>query len=88
MNSFSVVSAAERLRERDRLRRMLRFAGPAGYAVVLTVFVYREGMPLSRDRLLMWILLGLLASSLTNIARVDAWRRPRVASVRVRALGI
>jgi membrane-associated phospholipid phosphatase len=67
VNSFSVVSAAERLSERDRLRRALRFAGPASYVVVLTVIVYREGIPLSRERLLMWILLGLLAFSLTNI---------------------
>ena len=67
MNGFSVIAAAERLGERDRLRRILRFAGPAAYAVVLAVVIYREGIPLSRERLLMWILLGLLAFSLTNI---------------------
>ena len=67
VNGFSVVAAAERLSERGRLRRTLRFAGPVAYAVVLTVVIYREGIPLSRERLFMWILLGLLAFSLTNV---------------------
>ena len=66
MNTLS-VARAKRLGGRERLRRTLSWGGPAVYLVVLTVFVLREGVPLSRDRLLMWILLGLLAFSLTNV---------------------
>ncbi len=58
---------AERLRERDRLRHTLRWAVPVVYGIALTVALLREGVPLSRDRLLMWILLGLLAFSLTDV---------------------
>ncbi|HEY7563098.1 MAG TPA: phosphatase PAP2 family protein [Gaiellaceae bacterium] len=58
---------AERLRERDRLRHALRWAGPVVYGIALTVVLLRDGIPLSRDRLLMWILLGLLAFSLTDV---------------------
>ena len=76
MNTFS-VARAERLGGRERLRRTLSWGGPAVYLVVLTVFVLREGVPLSRERLLMWILLGLLAFSLTN---VRAWSRGVVSS--------
>ena len=67
MNSFSVATAAGRLRERERLWRTLSWAGPAVYGAVLAASLLREGVPLSRDRLLMWILLGLLAFSLTNL---------------------
>ncbi len=67
MNATSIAVAAERLRQRDRLRVALTWAGPAVYALVLCAVVYRDGVPLSRDRLLMWILLGLLAFSLTNV---------------------
>lgn len=63
---------AEHLPERDRLRRTLRWLGPVVYGVALTVVLLREGVPLSRDRLFMWILLGLLAFSLTN---VRGWMR-------------
>ena len=72
MNSFSVATAAGRLRERERLWRTLSWAGPAVYGAVLAASLLREGVPLSRDRLLMWILLGLLAFSLTNLR---AWIR-------------
>jgi PAP2 superfamily len=71
VNTFS-VARAEQLVGRERLRRTLSWGGPVVYLVVLTVFVLREGVPLSRDRLLMWILLGLLAFSLTNLR---AWIR-------------
>lgn len=57
----------EHLPERDRLRHVLRWLGPIVYGVALTVVLLREGIPLSRDRLFMWILLGLLAFSLTNV---------------------
>jgi hypothetical protein len=55
------------LAERAGRRRALVWAPPAVYAVVLGVVLWREGLPLSRDRLLMWILLGLLALSITNV---------------------
>jgi hypothetical protein len=66
MNSSSVASAAERLCKGGRLRA-LGWAGPAAYGVVLTVLVMSGGMPLSRGRLFICILLGLLAFSLTNV---------------------
>ena len=66
MNSSSVASAAESPCEGGRLRP-LSWAGPAVYGVALTVLVISEGVPLSRGRLFIWILLGLLAFSLTNV---------------------
>jgi PAP2 superfamily len=67
VNGISVASATERLGGRERLQRGVRLVGPALYATALGVLVYAEGVPLSRDRLLLWILLGLLAFSLTNV---------------------
>jgi PAP2 superfamily len=65
VNGSSVASAAER-RCKGRLPT-LGWAGPAAYGVVLTVLVISEGVQLSRSRLFIWILLGLLAFSLTNV---------------------
>jgi hypothetical protein len=45
----------------------VRWAAPTLYAVALVGFVYREGIPVARDRLLVWIVLGLLALSTTNL---------------------
>jgi membrane-associated phospholipid phosphatase len=67
VNGSPVALAAERLREPHRLRRALSWAGPAVYGVLLLVVVITEGVPLSRSRLLIWIVLGLLAFSLTNV---------------------
>ena len=64
--------AAERLREPGRLRRTLSLVGPAVYGVLILVLVISEGVPLSRGRLLMWVVLGLLAFSLTD---VRGWAR-------------
>jgi hypothetical protein len=64
------VSSVETVRARlttPTARRAVRWAGPVAYAVALTIVLWRDGLPLSRDRLLMWILLGLLAFSLTNV---------------------
>ena len=66
VSTFSAARAAG-LEGRERLRRVLPWLGPAVYLSVLTVFILRDGVPLSRDRLFMWILLGLLAFSLTNL---------------------
>ena len=46
---------------------MLQWVAPAVYALALTVFVIVEGVPLTRTRVLVWILLGLLVVSLTNV---------------------
>ncbi len=48
-------------------RRLARWAGPALYVTVLAGFMWRDGVPVARDRLLMWIVLGLLAVSTTNL---------------------
>ncbi len=48
-------------------RRLLRFAAPALFVAVLGAFMWRDGVPVARDRLLMWIVLGLLAVSTTNL---------------------
>jgi membrane-associated phospholipid phosphatase len=70
VNSSSVAQAAER-RCKGSLRA-LGWAAPAAYAVVITVLVISEGLQLSRSRVFIWILLGLLAFSLTN---VRGWAR-------------
>jgi PAP2 superfamily protein len=69
---MNVVALAERAGRRPGLRRFLVWGVPAVYLVLLAFFVVRDGIPLSRDRLLMWILLGLLAFSATNVRR---WMR-------------
>ena len=53
-------------------QRVLRWGGPIVYGIALGITLWADGLPLSRDRLLMWILLGLLAFSLTN---VRGWAR-------------
>jgi PAP2 superfamily len=52
--------------------RVLRWALPAAYGVALAVFLWRDGIWFARDRLLMWIVLGLLAFSVTDLRR---WAR-------------
>lgn len=71
MDSSSVASAAERRCNGGGLRA-LGWAAPAAYGVVITVLVISEGLQLSRSRVFIWILLGLLAFSLTNIR---SWAR-------------
>jgi hypothetical protein len=69
------VSSVESVRTRlatPTTQRALRWGGPIVYAIALALAVWQSGLPLSRDRLLMWILLGLLAFSLTN---VGGWLR-------------
>jgi hypothetical protein len=63
----NVLDAAERAGDRQRVRRGLVWGGPVVYLGALSFFLWRDGLPLSRDRLLMWILLGLLAFSTTNV---------------------
>jgi PAP2 superfamily len=64
---MNVAASAERAGLRHALRRPITWAPPAVYVAVLGFFLWRDGLPLSRDRLLMWILLGLLAFSITNV---------------------
>jgi hypothetical protein len=64
------MSSVETVRARlatPSAQRALRYGGPIVYAVALGITLWVDGLPLSRDRLLMWILLGLLAFSLTNV---------------------
>lgn len=66
--------AADRTESRRQLEltRLLRYGAPAVYVAVLAFVVYRDGIPAARERLLMWIILGLLAVSITN---VRGWAR-------------
>jgi len=47
--------------------RSLRWVAPALYVAALSAYMWREGIPVGRERLLVWILLGLLALSTTNL---------------------
>src|SRR5829696_5629897 len=53
-------------------RAYVRRAAPAGYLVALALAVALRGLPTSRDALFLWVLLGLLAASLTDVRR--RWR--------------
>ena len=44
-----------------------------------------EGIPVGRERLLFWIVLGLLAVSTANLGGWATWRRLRMAAARARA---
>jgi hypothetical protein len=46
---------------------ILRWGGPILWVAAFAIFWLERGLPLSRDMLVMWILLGLLALSLTNV---------------------
>ncbi len=55
-----------------RVQRWIRIGAPVLYFALLATFVAKDGIPVSRDRLLLWIVLGLLAFSVTN---VRGWAR-------------
>jgi hypothetical protein len=55
-----------------RLRRLLAVAAPVAYVAALAVVLWEHGIPAARERLLLWIVLGLLALSVT---RVRGWAR-------------
>ena len=70
---MEVGSLARRLPAgRPLTRRVLRWAAPAVYLVALGAFLWRDGVPAARERLLVWIVLGLLAVSITNLG---GWMR-------------
>lgn len=50
--------------------RRLRLLAPIAYFCALGAFTYFVGLPTARDRALAWILLGLLAFSVTDLRRV------------------
>ena len=47
--------------------RPLRWVAPAVYAAALSAYMWRDGVPVGRERLLLWIVLGLLALSTANV---------------------
>jgi hypothetical protein len=69
---MNVNALAERAGRRPALRRLLVWGVPALYIALVTFFFVRDGIPLARDTLVMWILLGLLAFSITNVRK---WAR-------------
>lgn len=53
-------------------RRWVRWTAPALYVLALGAYMWLEGIPVGRERLLVWIVLGLLALS---TARPGGWLR-------------
>ena len=47
--------------------RPLRWVAPILYVAALSAYMWLEGIPVGRERLLIWIVLGLLALSTTNL---------------------
>lgn len=47
--------------------RWVRWGAPLLYVATLSVYMWREGVPVGRERLLVWIVLGLLALSTANL---------------------
>jgi hypothetical protein len=45
----------------------VRWGAPLLYLVALSAYMWREGVPVGRERLLVWIVLGLLALSTANL---------------------
>lgn len=46
----------------------IRWLAPTVYVVALSAYLWFEGIPVGRERLLVWIVLGLLALSITDLA--------------------
>ena len=72
VGSLSRRLAVRRVFGDERFRRALRWLAPAVYALALGAFLWRDGIPASRERLLLWIVLGLLVLSPAN---VGGWAR-------------
>ena len=56
------------MQSRLRSTRWVRWLAPALYVAALSAYMWREGIPVGRERLLLVIVLGLLALSTTNLA--------------------
>ncbi len=64
------MTKAMRERWESSWRRRARIVAPVVYFCALGAFTYFVGLPTARDRALAWILLGLLAFSVTDLRRV------------------
>jgi PAP2 superfamily protein len=64
---MSELSVARRVQVRLLSPRLMRWGAPALYVAVLSGYMWRDGIPVGRERLLLWIVLGLLALSTTNL---------------------
>src|SRR5919107_1268111 len=70
MPSSTLVASAEERRAAERRRSaFLRWTPPAVYLLALGLAIALRGLLTSRDALFLWILLGLLAASFTNLRR-------------------
>jgi hypothetical protein len=47
----------------------VRIGAPLAYLAALSAYMWVEGVPVGRERLLVWLVLGLLALSTTNVGR-------------------
>ena len=56
----------------NRPASWIRWVAPAAYVAALSAYMWREGIPVGRERLLVWIVLGLLALSTSNLG---GWMR-------------
>ena len=61
------MEAGTLVRGRLRLREAIRWLAPAVYLAALSLVLWEDGIPAARERLLLWIVLGLLAFSITNV---------------------
>lgn len=64
---MSELSIARRVQVRLLSPRVVRWLAPAAYVAVLSAYMWRDGIPVGRERLLLWIVLGLLALSTANL---------------------
>ena len=64
---MSELSVVRRVQVRLRSPRSVRWIAPALYVAALSGYMWREGVPVGRERLLVWIVLGLLALSTANL---------------------
>ena len=51
------------------LRLALRVGGPVAYGIAFGIYCSEDGVPFARERMLIWLGLGLLAFSLANLGR-------------------
>lgn len=56
-------------RSQQALRLTLRVGGPVAWGIAFGIYCSRDGVPFARERMLIWLGLGLLAFSLANLGR-------------------
>ena len=64
---MSELSVARRVQIRLLSPRLVRWIAPTLYVAALSAYMWGEGIPVGRERLLLWIVLGLLALSTANL---------------------